>query len=90
MYLLQNVFGALRSLMQIILIVIEGKYEGEMIDMSKGTILIRSKLIDFIKNILDIFVANYYIHKPAGKAGKIGVIGTITSLIGIGQSLKLV
>ena len=48
------------------------------------------RAVDFIKNILDIFVAKYLLSKPKGAAAKIGVIGVITSLIGIAQSMKVV
>ena len=55
--------------------------------MEKGQALIKNLVIEFIRNILDIFVASYYLNKPVGKAKSIGVIGVITSLIGIGQAL---
>lgn len=58
--------------------------------MEKGTKILIGRAIEFIKNILDIFVAKYLISKPKGSAAKIGVIGVITSLIGIAQSLKIV
>lgn len=31
-YLFQNMFGVLRNLMEVVIIIFEGKYEGEMID----------------------------------------------------------
>ena len=66
----------------------EGTYEGEVLDMEMGAKIMKSKILLFIKNILDIFVANYYLNQPEGKAFKIGIIGVITSLIGICQALK--
>ena len=90
MYLIQNIFGALKALMEIVIIILEGKYEGEMIDMDNGSTLIRNKGIQFLRNILDIFVASYLLRQPRGQAGKAGVIGVITSLIGIAESLKVV
>lgn len=61
-----------------------------MIDMDSGSKILKSKAVEIIRNILDIFVAHYYINKPAGKAARIGVVGVITSIIGICQSLKLI
>ncbi len=87
MYRLQNIFGALRCLMQIIVIFIDGKYEGQLIDMEKGQLLLKQLTVEFIRNVLDVFVAYYYINKPVGKAKTFGMIGVITSLIGIGQAL---
>ena len=84
MYLIQNIFGALKSLMEIAIIILEGKYEGEMIDMDNGSVLIRNKGIQFLRNILDIFVASYLIRQPKGGAAKTGIIGVVTSLIAIG------
>jgi hypothetical protein len=90
MYLLQNVMGVLRNISEILVMFLEGKYEGEMVDGEKGLRIIKSKAVDIIKNILDIFVALYYLRKPSGQAKRIGVIGVITSLIGVAQSLKLI
>ena len=73
--------------MQIIVIFIDGKYEGQLVDMEKGQVLLKKLTVEFIRNILDVFVAYYYINKPAGKAKTFGMIGVITSLIGIGQAL---
>ena len=73
--------------MQIALIFVDGKYEGKLVDMDKGPILLKKLGIQAIRNILDIFIAYYYLNKPAGKAKIYGTIGTITSLIGIGQAL---
>jgi hypothetical protein len=39
---------------------------------------------------LDIFVANYYLNQPAGKASIIGVIGMVTSIIGVAQALNMI
>lgn len=90
MYALQNFFGALRSLAEIVVMMMEGKYNGEMIDMESGKKLIIGRLVDFVKCILDIFVANYYLKLPQGGAARTGVIGVITSVIGICQALKYV
>jgi hypothetical protein len=87
MYRLQNVFGALKCLLEIIVIFIDGKHEGQLVDMEKGQALIKKLVTEFIRNTLDIFVASYYLNKPIGKAKSIGVIGVITSLIEIGQAL---
>ena len=73
--------------MQIIVIFIDGKYEGQLVDMEKGQVLLKKLTVEFIRNILDVFVAYYYINKPVGKAKTFGMIGVITSLIGIGQAL---
>jgi hypothetical protein len=61
-----------------------------MLDMQEGMKIMRGKLVQFIKCILDIFVANYYLHEPKGQAARIGVVGTITSLIGLCQALKVI
>lgn len=89
-YRLQNIFGALKCLMEVLMIFMEGTYEGEMLDMQDGMKIMRGKLIQFIRCVLDIFVANYYINMPKGSAARIGVIGTITSLIALCQTLKVV
>ena len=90
MYALQNFFGALRSLAEIAVMMFEGKYNGEMIDMDSGKKLIIGRLVDCVKCILDIFVAKYYLNMPKGAAARTGVIGVITSVIGICQALKYV
>lgn len=90
MYRLQNIFGALRSLAEIAVMVIEGKYEGELLDMEKGKDLILGRAVDFLKNILDILVASYYLTQPKGAAASTGVIGVITSLVAICQALKVI
>jgi hypothetical protein len=90
MYLWQNIIGIVKNIAVVIVLIVEGKYEGALIDIGKGATIIKSKVVEIIRNILDIFVANYYLNKPAGKAAKIGVIGVITSLIGICQSLRLI
>ena len=89
MYRFQNIFGALKCLAEIVVIFMEGTYEGEVLDMEMGAKIMKSKILLFIRNILDILVANYYLNKPEGKAFKIGIIGVITSIIGICQALKL-
>ena len=90
MYRLQNIFGALKALAEVAVIFMEGTYEGEMLDMEMGAKVMKSKLLIFLRNILDIFVANYYLNKPQGKAFKIGVIGVITSIIGLCQAMKVI
>lgn len=90
MYKWQNIVGALKCLAEVAVIVMEGKYEGELLDMDNGSKVIKGKMIEFLKNILDIFVASYYLNKPAGKAGRIGVIGMITSIIGLCKELKVI
>ena len=90
MYRLQNIFGALKCLAEIVVIFMEGTYNGEVLDMEMGAKIMKSKVLLFIKNILDIFVANYYLNKPQGKAFKVGIIGVISSLIGICQALKVI
>ena len=50
----------------------------------------KSKILVFIRNILDIFVANYYLNRPQGQAFKIGIIGVVTSLIALCQAVKLI
>lgn len=44
-------------------------------------------MVELIRNILDICIANYYLKRPVGKAKRYGVIGMITSAIGIAQAL---
>ncbi len=88
MYRLQNIFGALRSLAEIAVMILEGKFQGELLDMSKGQELIIGRAVDCLRCVLDIFVANYYLCKPAGGAARTGVIGVISSLIGIYQAVK--
>ena len=90
MYRLQNIFGALKNLAEIAAIVMEGQFNGELIDMENGMKLIRGRAIEFIRNVLDIFVASYYLHQPAGQARKIGIIGIITSIIQVLQALNLI
>ena len=90
MYRLQNVFGALKALLEVVIIFLEGTYEGEMVDMQEGMKVMRGKLVQFLKCILDLFVANYYLHMPKGQAARIGVVGTITSLIALCQALKVI
>jgi len=58
--------------------------------MDKGSKIIKSKAFEIIRSILDIFVGVYYLNKPAGSAARIGVVGVITSIIGICQSLKII
>lgn len=87
MYRLQNILGALKCAIQILLMFFDGKYEGKLVDMEKGKILLKKIAIELIRNVLDIFVAYYYLNKPAGKAKIFGAIGVITSLIGIAQAL---
>lgn len=55
--------------------------------MEKGSKILKSKALEILRNILDIFVARYYLHKPAGSAAKIGVLGVISSVISISQSV---
>lgn len=90
MYRLQNIFGALRSLAEIAVMFLEGQYQGEVLDMEKGKTLILGRALDFIKCILDILVANYYLTQPKGGAAKTGVIGVVTSLLAICQALKVI
>ncbi len=87
-YLLQNIFGALRNLIDMAIIILEGKYEGEMIDFSNGGKLIKERAFDMIRCILDCLVALYYLKGTFG-AKTAGVIGVITSIMGILQSLKI-
>jgi len=90
MYRLQNIFGALKSLAEVVVIFMEGTYEGEVLDMEMGAKIMKSKILVFIRNILDIFVANYYLNKPQGQAFKVGIIGVITSIIALCQALQLI
>jgi hypothetical protein len=41
MYKWQNIVGALKCLLTLALIIMEGKYEGEVLDMEKGTKLMK-------------------------------------------------
>lgn len=92
MYLCQNIVGALKSFLEILLMVQRGNLgdRKEREDLDKGEQLVRSKSIEFLRNILDIFVACYYINRPQGLAGRTGFIGMLTSLIVLGQALQLI
>jgi hypothetical protein len=87
MYRLQSIFGALKCIMQLVVVFLDGKYQGELIDMEKGQLLLKKLAIEFVRNVLNVFVAGYYLNRPVGKAKTYGVIGVITSLIAIGQAL---
>ena len=56
----------------------------------KGEKEMRSKSIEFLRNILDIVVACYYLNKPPNTAARVGIVGILTSLIGLSQSLQLI
>lgn len=73
-----------------VIILFEGKYNGEMLDMDSGSKLLKGKGVEIVRSLLDIWVGVYYLNKPAGQAAKVGVIGVITSIIGICQSLKII
>ena len=92
MYLLQNVFGALKSLLQIIIITKTGVLFDSLPedDYSKGEKLIRSKSIEFLRNILDLFIACYYLNKPLNSSPRIAVIGMTTSILALGKSMHLI
>lgn len=92
MYLWQNIVGALKALLEVLLLVQRGSLDEEKAqeDLAKGEKLVRSKSIEFLRNVLDIFVACYYLNRPSGLAGRAGFIGILTSLIALGQALKLI
>lgn len=52
--------------------------------------MIRNHSIDLLKNILDMFIAWYYLKKPTGLASRAGVVGVVTTLIGLAQAEKLI
>ena len=39
---------------------------------------------------MDIFVACYYLNQPRGAASRIGIVGILTSVLGLGQCLELI
>ena len=93
MYLLQNIAGALKSVVEIVILIQKGTLEegwAQEEDLHRGEQLIRSKSIEFLRNLLDCFVACYYLNKPKNLAARIGVVGMLTSLIALGQALKLI
>ena len=94
MYLLQNVFGAVKSLIAMLTIIQRGSIsnnkEGEEQSLERGEKQMRSQSIEFLRNILDVVVACYYINKPNNTAARVGIVGILTSLIGLAQSLKLI
>ena len=86
-YLMENVFGALKRLTDMLIMLFENKYEGQEVEFSEATKLFKELAIDFIKCFLDVFVALHYLN-GAVSANKASVIGVITSLIGISQMWK--
>ena len=93
MYMLQNIFGAVKCLIEMLILIQRGGIGvgmKEEEDMEKGEKLMRSKSIELLRNILDVVVACYYINKPANAAARVGIVGILTSLIGIAQSLELI
>ena len=92
MYMLQNIFGAVKCLIEMLILIQRGGIGAGMKeeDMEKGEKLMRSKSIELLRNILDVVVACYYINKPANAAARVGIVGILTSLIGIAQSLELI
>lgn len=81
-YFLQNVFGALHNL---VLIINEIKKQ----DIFEITDRIKSFIFDLIKCFLDCFVALFY-WKGKFNPKNIGILGVITSIMGILQSLGYV
>ena len=43
--------------------------------------------MELVRNILDVLIATFFLHKTIGKAKKYGVFGMITSGISIAQAL---
>lgn len=82
-YFLQNLFGVLRNLVEYVNEYLKGKQTPEAAKK------MNSILFDLIRCFLDCFVALYY---WKGKYGpkKAGLIGMITSLMAIAQSISWV
>lgn len=57
--------------------------------MESGGQLIKSKAFDLIRSILDCLIALYYLRDTLGPKAA-GVIGVITSIMAIIQSIKLI
>lgn len=90
MYFLQNLFGVLKNLMEMTMIIFEQRSnDKELRDLDEVVSEIKGKAFDLIKCLLDILVAFYY-WKGSIPAKKAGIIGVITSIMAICQSLKLI
>lgn len=94
MYLLQNLFGAAKNLVELMAIVQKGPQHNESFhslskeeDKLQGEKEVRNKSIELLRCILDIMVACYYLRRPADSAHRVGIIGVVTSLIALGQHL---
>jgi hypothetical protein len=62
MYLLQNVCGAAKCLLEMLMLLRRGGLSGAEEELGRGEKLMRSKSIEFLRNILDVFVACYYLN----------------------------
>lgn len=90
MYLAQNIAGALRCFTEIMVLLMDGKSQEVEVTLEEGESIIRKKGVEFLRNFLDILVALYLLKKPSELAGRVGVLGMVTSLISIFQALKYI
>ena len=79
-YFLQNLMGVLNNLVKMALSVLKGDVSTDKINRLS---------FDLIRCLLDCLVALYYWRGTLG-AKKAGIVGVITSLMAIAQSLKLI
>ena len=88
-YMFENIFGVLRNLMEILVILTEGKYDDQSLDLKTVNVLVKRKIFDLVRNFLDIFVAMHYLNQKIS-AKNAGIIGVITSIMSIMQILVLI
>lgn len=87
-YFLQNVFGVLKNIMEITLIIFEQRVNEKNISLDNMTNEVKKRAFDLIRCLLDVLVALFYL-KGSIPAKKAGILGVITSIMAICQSLKL-
>lgn len=88
MYFLQNVVGVIRNIVEMAIVIVDGKYDGELVDSQSGGKIIKRKAFDLLRCLLDTLVALHY-WKGTITPQKAGIVGVITSFMGILQSLKV-
>lgn len=82
-YFLQNLMGVLNNIISMAIKIHSSKDSG---DVKKVVQAIKVYSFDLIKCLFDCIVALYYL-KHNLPAGKIGILGVITSIMGIMQSI---
>lgn len=83
-YFLQNFMGVLKNIMNMAFKINSSKDSG---DIKKAVQAIKVYSFDLIKCLFDCLVALYYMKKNL-PAGKIGILGVITSIMGIMQIIE--